>query len=194
MAVLMSIAGIYGTQDPALWSNKKIDRWFERKEFIKGWNVRPDKSINRRAFAVSYFRNRERWDKAFNFLMSNDFTNMELKRYDIDSNNLYATVSEYLSKDPSTVSYEAHQKYIDIQYVASGEELIGIAPLVKMTGIVSPYDPAKDIEFLNISGGIDYKADPGRFFIFFPEDAHRPGLRDGDKATVRKVVVKLKVD
>ncbi|MFA5820146.1 MAG: YhcH/YjgK/YiaL family protein, partial [Bacteroidales bacterium] len=38
------------------------------------------------------------------------------------------------------------------------------------------------------------KATPDKFFIFFPSDAHRPGLKVGENSQVRKVVVKVKVD
>jgi biofilm protein TabA len=33
----------------------------------------------------------------------------------------------------------------------------------------------------------------GKFAIFFPGDAHAPGIAPGDPAPVRKVVVKVKV-
>jgi len=60
--------------------------------------------------------------------------------------------------------------------------------------VLEPYDGTKDIEFLTVTGGENRLADPDRFFIFFPEDAHRPGLKDGENSPVRKVVVKVKVD
>ncbi len=195
--VLTSLSGIIGcsgSNDPANWSGKKIDKWFEKGEWLNGWTVKPDASINRKAFVISYFRNKDRWDKAFTFLKGNDLKSLELKRYDIDGNNLYAPVSEYLTKNEEDARYEAHQKYIDIQYVVSGKELIGIAPLSQKKEVLVPYDATKDIEFLTVAKVVNYKATPDKFFIFFPEDAHRPGLKDGDNSPVRKVVVKVKVD
>jgi YhcH/YjgK/YiaL family protein len=143
---------------------------------------------------VSYFKNKERWDKAFSFLKSNDLSGLELKRYDIDGDNLYAPVSEYLTKNEEDAKYEAHQKYIDIQYVVSGKEQIGVAPMSQKKDIIQPYDATKDIEFLTVTNGENRTALPDRFFIFFPGDAHRPGLKDGENSPVRKVVVKVKVD
>jgi YhcH/YjgK/YiaL family protein len=154
---------------------------------VNGWQVQPDQSINRKAFAVSYFRNKERWDKAFIFLKSSDLTALELKRHDIDGDNLYAPVSEYLTKNEEDARYEAHQKYIDIQYVVSGKELIGVAPMSQKKDVLEAYDSTKDIEFLTVTGGENRPALPDRFFIFFPED-HRPGLKDGENSPVRKVV------
>ena len=58
-------------------------------------SIAPDASINKREFAVSYFKNKERWEKAFKFLKNSDLSKLEPKRYDIDGDNLYATISEY---------------------------------------------------------------------------------------------------
>jgi biofilm protein TabA len=194
MASLSGLFGCSGNADPAAWSSKKIDKWFEKGDWLNGWQVKPDQSINRKAFAVSYFKNKERWDKAFSFLKSNDLSGLELKRYDIDGDNLYAPVSEYLTKNEEDAKYEAHQKYIDIQYVVSGKEQIGVAPMSQKKDIIQPYDATKDIEFLTVTNGENRTALPDRFFIFFPGDAHRPGLKDGENSPVRKVVVKVKVD
>ena len=60
--------GCKSSQDPSRWSSSKIDKWFEKGEWLNGWTVSPDASINRKEFAVSYFKNKERWNKAFAFL------------------------------------------------------------------------------------------------------------------------------
>ncbi|MFZ0283379.1 MAG: YhcH/YjgK/YiaL family protein [Bacteroidales bacterium] len=194
MAILLSMAGCTGNDNPESWSTGKLDKWFSDGEWLNGWQVKPDQSIDRKTFAVSYFKNRERWDKAFNFLKTTDLSALELKRYDIDGDNLYVAVSEYLSKNEEDARYEAHQKYIDIQYVVSGNELIGVGPVSQKQDVLVPYDPAKDIEFMTVRDGVNFKATPDKFFIFFPSDLHRPGLKDGVNVQVRKVVVKVKVD
>lgn len=196
----MVLAGFFGLtggksdSDPATWSKKQIDAWFAKKEWSGGWKIAPDASINKREFAVSYFKNKDRWDKAFSFLKSTDFLKSEAKRYDIDGDKLFATVSEYLTKNEETTQFEAHRKYIDIQYVISGKELMNVSPLKSVNKVLVPYDDAKDIEFVAVSKQINLTATPGNFFIFFPDDAHRPGLKDGVNSPVRKVVIKLKVD
>lgn len=197
LMVLISLSGLIGSKsdvDPATWNNKKIDKWFAEKKWSGGWTVTADSSINKRNLAVSYFKNKEKWEKAFKFLKDNDLSKLELKRYDIDGDNIFATVSEYISKNEESAQFEAHRKYIDIQYVVSGKELINIAPLASVKEVLTPYDASKDIEFVTVSKLIYLKASPSDFFIFFPGDAHRPGLKDGENSPVRKVVVKVKVD
>lgn len=195
--LMISFLGLTGSKsvtDPSAWSNKKIDSWFRKSEWSGGWKVTPDGSINKREFAVSYFTNKERWNNAFRFLKNTDLTKLEVKRYDIDGDNLFATVSEYLSKNEEVAKFEAHRKYIDIQYVISGKEIMNVAPLKTVKEVLVPYDAEKDIEFLTVSKIADFKASPSCFFIFFPDDAHRPGLKDGVNSPVRKLVIKLKVE
>jgi YhcH/YjgK/YiaL family protein len=194
MTAIIASAGCSDNGQPETWTSQKIDKWFEKGEWLNGWQVKPDASINRKAFAISYFKNRERWDKAFSFLKNNDLKNLDVKRYEIDGGNVYAPVSEYLSKNEQDARYEAHRKYIDIQYVISGRELIGIAPVSSRNETLEPYNEANDIEFMGVSNGENHQATPDRFFIFFPEDAHRPGQKDGENAMVRKIVVKVKID
>jgi len=194
--VVFSFFGLFGCKnsDPSSWSNSKIDKWFEKGEWLNGWEVTPDASINRKELAISYFKYRERWDKAFTFLKNSDLSGMELKRYDIDGNNVYAPVSEYVTKDDTGGPYEAHRLYVDIQYLISGKEQIGIAPLSDVKEILTPYDAEKDYELMNVNQIRNLKATPERFFIFFPSDVHRPGLKDGENVPVRKVVVKVRIN
>lgn len=194
--VLTGLTGIFGcSSDPSEWNDDKINEWFAKGEWLNGWQVEPDASVNKREFAISYFRNKERWDKAFDFLKSNDLRSLELKRYDIDGDNLYAPVSEYLSKKEGEAKFEAHRKYIDIQYVISGEEKIGVAPMSQKNDVVTPYDETKDIEFMTVKDSTYHKATQQNFFIFFPDDIHKPGMRTGEDSTlVKKIVVKVKVD
>ena len=195
--ILISFLGLSGNRsdtDPSTWSNKKTEKWFSKKEWSEGWKVNANASVNKREFAITYFKNKPRWEKAFRFLKDNDLSKLELKRYDIDGDNLFATVSEYQSKNEESAKFEAHRKYIDIQYVISGKEIMNIAPITTVKEVLNPYDAIKDIEFVTVNNIANYKASPSNYFIFFPTDAHRPGLKDGANSPVRKVVIKVKVE
>lgn len=191
---LFSLTASLKATDPSAWSDKKIEKWFSKNEWLAGWKRIPDASINKREFAVSYFKNKARWDKAFDFLRKTDLSKLEVKRYDIDGDNLYASVSEYVTKNEETTNFEAHRKYIDIQCVISGKEIMHVTPLADIKEVVTTYDDKKDIEFVTVNKMGKFPATPERFFVFFPSDAHRPGIKDGVNAPVKKVVIKLKVD
>jgi biofilm protein TabA len=194
LMVLMPLSGSKIDSDPEKWSSEKLNKWFASKEWSEGWSITPDSSINKKEFAVAYFRNRDRWAKAFKFLSSTDLLKLENKRYDIDGDKLFASVSEYPTKDAAVTDFESHKKYIDIQYVISGKENMNLAPLSAVTSVVTPYDASKDIGFMKVSAFTNHLATPGVFFIFFPGDAHRPGIKDGLSSTVKKVVIKLSVE
>ncbi|MCX7708432.1 MAG: YhcH/YjgK/YiaL family protein [Clostridia bacterium] len=128
---------------------------------------------------------------ALQFLHDNDFIAMEPGRYPIQGDEVYALVQEYETKPIEEGKWEAHRKYIDIQYVADGEERIGFASLSQMNGS-QDYNPDKDIQFFQGEGHF-MEVKKGQFMILFPEDAHMPGIQASTKQKVRKVVVKVLV-
>jgi biofilm protein TabA len=190
---LISFNGCKNSSDPSSWSEDKINKWFEAGEFLNGWKVTPDASINRKEFATSYFKNRERWDKAFTFLRTADLKNLEVKRHDIDGDNLFALVSEYMTKNEADAKFEAHKKYVDIQYVISGTEQMSLTPGSKKGEVLTPYDESKDLEFMTVSETTSRIATPEKFFLFFPSDLHRPSVKVDENSQVKKVVVKVRI-
>lgn len=113
-------------------------------------------------------------------------------RYEL-ANGVYALVQQYDTVPPAGSLYEAHKKYIDVQYVVSGKERIGYAPVDSMR-VVSTYDEAGDCMMLTGKGCLlDMSA--GSIAIFFPCDAHLPKADpEGQTACpVHKVVLKLPV-
>lgn len=191
---LIGLCGCSINTNPSGWNGPKTDKWFEKGDWRNDWPVKPDHSINRAHFAEAYNKNRDRWNQAFSFLKRNDLANLEPKRYDLDGDNLYAMVSVYRTKNREDAKFEVHRKYIDIQYVVSGAEWIGIASLASQDSILQPYDATQDIEFLSVKQGKTVRATRDRFFIFFPDEAHMPGLKAETNAPVRKVVVKIRID
>lgn len=125
---------------------------------------------------------------AFRFLGQPGLLELATGRHEIDGDGVYALVSEYHPKPLSHGKWEAHQKYIDLQYVAAGVERIGVAPIGRLQA--GDYNPAKDMTILTGSG--DYlTVAAGQFMILWPGDAHMPGLDAGIPGLVRKVVVKI---
>jgi YhcH/YjgK/YiaL family protein len=129
--------------------------------------------------------------KGFEYLKNTDLENLETGRYEIDGKNVYAILSEYESKKPEDCRLEAHQTYADIQYIISGREAIGYAPLGGQT-ITSEYNPDKDIVFF--SGETNQQIlEAGMFAVFFPGDIHRPCMQIDGQEKVKKVVIKVRV-
>ena len=176
--------------NPEKWTETEIDNWFEKNEWLGGWDVQPDKSIDRRALALNYFKNQERWDLAFQFLKTADLKELPLGKKELDGQRLFVSIDEYTTKDKSETRYESHKKYIDIQYIIDGEELIGLTTPDKVE-VTEPYNDEKDITFYAFEGGDDIKVTPGNFVVFFPDDVHRPVMKATANSKVRKIVVKI---
>jgi YhcH/YjgK/YiaL family protein len=154
--------------------------------------IEPDDSIIIEEYYRYYAANPDRWEKAFKFLRDTDLKNIEKGKYEIDGEDLYASVSEYTTKNEEDAKLEAHRKYADIQYIISGEEKMGLVPLTK-TEVVTPYDDVKDVCFLK-AGKLSYHiATPKVYFVFFPEDAHKPSIKVTDNEPVKKVVLKVRL-
>jgi YhcH/YjgK/YiaL family protein len=127
---------------------------------------------------------------ALKFLMENDLTSLPIGRMEIDGDNLYALVQEYVTKPLEQGLWESHRKYIDVQYMVSGQERMGIANLHAMR--LGEYVPEKDFQPMSGMGNhLDVFA--GSFVIFFPDDAHMPGLQTHEPELIRKVVLKVKI-
>ena len=189
-ALLLSTTACNQSSHPSKWSEQKLNEWFEAGQFLNGLHMIADPSIDRRSFASHYYDHKETWDKAFAFLKNTDLATLALGRIELGG-DMYAAVSEYDTKDREGSLFEAHKKYIDIQYIIIGKEVMDVAPLTSMT-VTKPYDAANEAMFGTVTGFTEHKAMPGRFFIFFPADAHRPSMKDGnDSMTVRKIVVKV---
>jgi len=193
LLILIGLTQCQTSSQPSKWSDQKLNEWFESGQYLNGLHLFPDPSIDRRSFALQYYDHKENWNKAFSFLKNTDFTSITLGRIEL-GDNMFANVSEYFSKDREGAPFEVHQKYIDIQYVVSGNELIDVASLKNMA-VTKQYDSENDFALGAITEFTELKASSERFFIFFPTDAHRPGLKDGkDSVLIRKVVVKVPIN
>jgi len=108
---------------------------------------------------------------------------------------VYVTVSDNKTKAFEETKWEAHKKYIDIQYVAKGKEKMGVAPFEKAIE-VEPYNDKKDVGFYSISAleSKFYIAQPDTFLIFFPSDAHRPNIKIDGVDADKKIVIKIRVE
>lgn len=128
--------------------------------------------------------------EGFEWIQKNTVTATAAGRHEL-SGGMYALVQMYESKPLDGATFEAHQNYIDIQYIVSGEETIYYAPLERL--IAEEYQPEKDYQPLSGAGtALEMKA--GDFAIFFPGDAHLPGRTSATgSAGVKKMVVKVPV-
>ena len=132
--------------------------------------------------------------KALSYLYTGEPGKKPVGRYELED-GMYYMVQEYETKDPAGRPYEAHRAYVDIQFIVSGEERIGVAPLSSLTEITEEYDAAKDVLFGTAPEGKLMPMTAGSAFVLLPEDAHLPQAdpSEGVKGTVKKIVFKVPV-
>ena len=132
--------------------------------------------------------------QAFAFIERACREDLPIGRYEINGDRLFAMVQEYDTKEPSACRFEGHRRYIDVQYMVSGIEGMGVMEVscaeteteYNVEKDVAFFAPAEDATLLAVKGG--------EFALFYPHDVHRPGMAMGTPAPVRKIVVKIAVD
>ncbi len=173
---------------------KKNSQWYQSKEWLNGLQLTPHESINQQEFYRQYHLNKTWWDEAFNFLKTHDLAEIKPGKYVIDSNNVFATVSELNPNDKDQVKWEAHRNFNDLQYVIKGKAEMGIASPTSPNAVVTvPYDPKTDNENFTVTGEKYYDAVPGTFFIFSPKEMHRPAFKVDGYNDIKKIVIKVRV-
>lgn len=104
-----------------------------------------------------------------------------------------AIVSEYESRPVNENGYEAHRKYIDIQYLLKGAEKNCYLPIERLKE-TNPYKEEIDAAFYNAEIPTqELILGDGYFAIYYPQDGHMPCLNVGGTEIVKKVVVKIEL-
>ena len=118
----------------------------------------------------------------------NALTNFDANTYPLSGGNRFF-VAVGTTKAPTQA--EAHRKYLDIQYIVKGQEVVGYAPLADCT-LAGEFNTEKDVGMYD--GNFQYLTiGEGMCYVAFPEDAHMPGRHLEVPNDFVKVVVKLKV-
>jgi biofilm protein TabA len=133
--------------------------------------------------------------RALDYLRQTDLCKLADGRYELDGDRLFALVQRYRPKAASEALWEAHRRYVDVQYVAAGRERMGYTLLRSDLAVSRPYDPERDIIFYDTDGDL-VEVPEGSFAVFMPHDIHAPGLTLEPPETVKevcKVVVKCRV-
>lgn len=133
----------------------------------------------------------EKFKTAFEFIKSTDLKSLEDGKIEIDGENIFAIMQKYETKDSDNAKWEAHRKYIDIQYMISGAENMGFV-LADYLEVLEKYNEEEDVELLKGLGDF-VQVNEGEFVVFFPDDAHMPGLKIKESEKIHKVVVKIKI-
>ncbi|MXV17421.1 YhcH/YjgK/YiaL family protein [Hufsiella ginkgonis] len=112
----------------------------------------------------------------------------------LNGEEVYAKILRYETSHDNNNMVEAHNQYVDIQFLLQGTERIEVYDRPKLTTRTA-YSSHSDCEFFYPHedahlGTVMLK--PGYFAVFFPEDAHLAALNPaGEVLEVNKIVIKI---
>lgn len=139
-----------------------------------------------------YFSLHANFAAAFQYLQSTDLISTPAGRYPIKDDDLFAVISEYETKPSEGEQMESHRRYIDIQFLISGKEKMGIS-LLNGQQISKPYSDESDFSLYADAPNFFIELAEGSFVIFYPTDLHAPTLLIDKPERVKKVVLKIAV-
>jgi YhcH/YjgK/YiaL family protein len=129
--------------------------------------------------------------KAIDFIKQMDLNNLSDGRYEIVGDNAYALVNTYDTKDRESAFLESHKKYIDVQFVVRGTELLGYLPFEQQK-IHKDYNEENDFMLFDEEPSF-IRFSENMFAVLYPEDLHMPGIKFNNISKVKKIVIKARV-
>lgn len=125
----------------------------------------------------------------FDYVKTYNLLTMPAGRVAIEGDNVFVNIDDSLMQPAEERPLEVHRRYMDVQFPLSCAEQFGWKPLSALTTEPSvPYDAQRDIAFYKEEAQAYVSAQPGQFYILFPEDAHAPIVGQGP---IRKAVGKI---
>lgn len=103
----------------------------------------------------------------------------------------FALEQVYRTKPRAAGFFEAHRKYIDVQLIIAGEELMEVEDIGRLV-VGEPYAAERDLtKYADAAVSSRLLMRAGDAAVFFPEDGHMPSLTWREPVVVRKSVVKV---
>ena len=130
------------------------------------------------------------------FLLETDLSSLPLGEHEIQGKQIYAKISQYETEPKEHRRPESHEKYVDIQYICSGEEMMGLSTITEVGEIDEDCRNERDIIFYkSVTKETQIILTQGMFAVFFPWDVHRPNCNASEQTVnVRKILVKVRMD
>ncbi|QHB17812.1 N-acetylneuraminate anomerase [Mannheimia pernigra] len=123
-----------------------------------------------------------------------DLANLALGWQDLEE-GIRMNVMSFETSPAEGKKAEMHRKFVDIQLLIEGEEMIEYS---LSQPNLSKYDEYRDEDDYQLTDEIDDKNEvilkPNVFAIFLPYEPHKPGNTVNENKTLKKLVVKVPVE
>ncbi len=124
------------------------------------------------------------------FFNDNDLETLPACKIKVIGDDLFVNILDFEGKEEKDCRMEAHQEYIDVQIPLTDSERMGWRAQEDCQEITTPYNEQKDVEFYADKAATFVDVPAGHFAIFFPTDAHQPGIAPDKK--YRKIIAKIR--
>ena len=146
-------------------------------------NVTCDKA----EFRQQYRLNRADWDATFGFLSRTDLDTLRAGQYTLTP-TCTAKIQELTTREGG--KWERHEKVVDVFYVISGEDKVGISTLGALHDVTKAYDAQRDVETFKFSTSPRFIVlKDGQSVFLFPKDGHLPNQAPASRPGQLKVAV-----
>ncbi len=130
--------------------------------------------------------------KVIDYLSTTYLSLVECGSYDLGDECLVKVMTYVTHEEPEDVLFEAHREYLDLQLIASGEELF-LTQAIDVGEEAIPYNKNKDVEFFRTGYYNSLALNTENFIILFPNDLHIGNINADGESSVKKLVFKLKI-
>ncbi|MBA0217101.1 YhcH/YjgK/YiaL family protein [Pectobacterium brasiliense] len=130
--------------------------------------------------------------RALAYLQKTDFSALSAGRYLDEETGYTVQVLDLHTQTKSDLRPEVHRHNIDVQFLVSGTERIGVVTDNGRNPVYQEWNEARDILFYqDVDDESWLTMHSGNFAVFFPQDVHRPACIHEQSCPIRKVVVKI---
>ncbi len=130
--------------------------------------------------------------KALEYLRTCNFDTIEDGKHIINGENIFMNVMRYETTPREQRKAECHQRYIDVQFLISGQEMIGVGLEQTTNELLQVYSSDSDAALYGrVQDEKYYSLEQGSYLILMPGEIHRPGCSIADSSKVRKAVIKI---
>ena len=107
--------------------------------------------------------------------------------------NCFILEQAYITKDKKDCFFESHRKYIDIQYIFEGSEIMEVENINKLQ-ITQEYNESLDFaKYEQKPNSSILIINENELAIFYPNDAHMPCIKVDNNQKIIKAVFKIAV-
>jgi len=118
--------------------------------------------------------------------------NKSMVRRELGS-DIFALEQVFETKELENCFYESHKKFVDIQIMFEGAEIMQLFDTSNRLANMISYDEQTDFCVYEVHPAIvtDLYMTTGDVFVFFPKDGHLGMLKSQNQSRVKKTVIKV---